>query len=478
MSVINESDIVLSLRNLGLVEGDKLLVHSSLKAIGLVAGGPDAVIKALIEVVGPAGLIVMPTFACEPPFDRCNSATALGDVAERFWRRPDAVRSLHPTHSVAAVGYGAADLIAGHEKAPTAYAEGTPYCKLARSGGKVLLMGVDQDRNTTLHAAEAITGVPYLDDIKAAYIDDEGCEVIIPVAAMAGPHRDFIGLDRLFRERGIMRMGRIGKAICRLMEAGPMLDIAVEALSCDPAAVLCRNPACQDCIRQRGRIKAARLAEEDFHLAAVAGDIANDPAVVLETIKGEGIFALELTTVEYEAYRSLLQGEGVAIAAVRSRIGDERAVALAARLSVPLVVPVGTAEEFKMAASLAGKGINVLVENNGAPSSFYLEMYAGSYLSPGLALNPGRFAAAGEKPFLGIFYNGGLRKRVMRFYIDDALFDGTPALPGQGNGEVKEIISMLRCRGFGGTIALRSCNKGAAAFRQAAEAFWCMLENM
>ncbi|MDD3927154.1 MAG: AAC(3) family N-acetyltransferase [bacterium] len=478
MSVLEKNGILSGLLELGVEQGDRVLVHSSLAALGKVDGGADTVIDALLEAVSPEGLVVMPTFACKPPFDRRSSATPLGAIADRFWRRSQAVRSLHPTHSVAAIGRGAAELVAGHEQAPTAYAEGTPYYKLARSGGKVLLMGVDQDRNTTLHTAEALTGATYLKDITAAYIDDGGREVVIPIAAMAGPHRDFIGLDRLFRERGIMRTSRIGNAVCRLMEAGPMLDIAIEAMQQDPAAVLCHNPACLDCVMQRGRIKAARLAGEDFRLAAVAGDISDNPAVVLEAIRGEGISALELTATEYEAYGTLMQNEGVEIAAIRGRISDEQSVNLAAKLDVPLIIPVRTAEEFSVAALISGRGIKVLIENNGAPSSFYLEMYAGTSPAPGLAFNPGRFAAAGENPFLEVFYKGGLRKKTVHFYVDDAAFDGTFTLPGQGNGEVKEIISILRCRSFGGTITLRSHEKGTAAFRRTAEAFWHLLENM
>ena len=150
------------LRQLGLREGDKVLVHSSLSALGRVEGGADTVIDALLETVGPDGLVAVPTFGCEPPFDRRTSATPFGAIADRFWRRATAVRSLHPTHSVAAIGCGAEELVRDHEKAPTAYAEGTPYCKLAMSGGKILMLGVDQDRNTTLHAAEALVGAAYL----------------------------------------------------------------------------------------------------------------------------------------------------------------------------------------------------------------------------------------------------------------------------------------------------------------------------
>ena len=48
------------LRAVGLREGATVLVHSSLSSLGWVAGGPVAVIQALLDVVGPDGTIVMP----------------------------------------------------------------------------------------------------------------------------------------------------------------------------------------------------------------------------------------------------------------------------------------------------------------------------------------------------------------------------------------------------------------------------------
>lgn len=478
MGTLTRTDLVAGLRTLGLEPEDRVLVHSSLAALGRVEGGADTVIDALLEAVGPRGLVVVPTFATPRPFDRRTAATPLGAVPDRFWRRPEALRSLHPTHSVAAIGVGAEALLRDHEKAPTAYAEGTPYYRLAMEGGKILLLGVDQDRNTTLHTAEALAGAPYLKEITASYIDDQGETITIPVKQMAGPHRDFLHLDSLFRRRGVMRVGRIGRAVCRLLDGKRMLETALEALREDPAAVLCDNPACADCVGQRGRIKAARLGEEEFTLAAVAGDISESLSDVLAAIRGEGIAALEITPAEYRRYRSELAAAGVTISAIRGCPDDARGAALAQELGVPFIVPAGTREVVLAAMRLQGDGRVVLIENQGAQSAAYLECYRHFGDAPRLALNPGRFAAAGEKPFLGLFYRGDLRRYVERFYVDDATVKGTATLPGRGNGEVKEILSMLRCRGYQGVVTLRSHERGVEGFRRAAAAFWRLLDEM
>ena len=476
--MLTRQSIADGLRALGLASGDRVLVHSSIAALGTIEGGPDAVIDALLDVAGPEGLVAVPTFVCSPPFDRKTSRTALGAIADTFWRRAETLRSLHPTHSLAAIGRGAEELLHGHEKAPTAYGEGTPYHTLAMNGGKVLLMGVDQDRNTTLHTAEALVNAPYLGTVEAAYVDDSGETVTLTVPLMAGPHRDFIGLDRAFRESGLMRVGKIGSAVCRLMDGRRMIEVAVEKLRQDPAAVLCDNPACGDCRKQRGQIKAARLAAEGFTLSALAEDIADDPERAAAILSDEGIRDVEISGEAFIRRRGSFEKAGLRIAAIRDTLANAEAVEAARKAGIPLIAAVSTEDEFRAAAVAAAQGTPVLVENCGAPSGMYEEWYANEPAAPGLAFNPGAFAEEGENPFLKVFYRGLLRKKLRHFYVDDRTSDGTPALPGRGNGEVKEILSMLRCRSYGGVVTLRAPQAGPEAFRETAAAFWKLLDEM
>ena len=121
MVSVSRSDITSGLKQVGLACGSKVLVHSSLSSFGYVEGGADTVIDALVETVGSGGTVLVPTLtgnetlsAANPPeFDPQHTRCWTGLVPETFRKRPNAVRSIHPTHSVSAIG---ADAI-GHDRA-------------------------------------------------------------------------------------------------------------------------------------------------------------------------------------------------------------------------------------------------------------------------------------------------------------------------------------------------------------------------
>jgi aminoglycoside 3-N-acetyltransferase len=166
------------LRQLGLGAGDIVLVHSSLRAIGWVAGGPVGAIEALLEVLGPDGTLVMPahsghlsdpTYWEHPPvpadwievvraetpaFDpRTTPTRQMGAIAELFRTWPGAMRSNHPTSSFAALGPQAEAIIADH-RLTSPLGEHSPLMRLYERNAKVLLLGVGFERCTALHLSE------------------------------------------------------------------------------------------------------------------------------------------------------------------------------------------------------------------------------------------------------------------------------------------------------------------------------------
>ena len=160
--------LVADLDRLPVRPGAVILVHSSLKALGYVEGGAEAVVQALIElfVRRRGGTVMLPTFSIDGSmhrtlissrqFDLQETPTNLGKIPEAFRRHPEARRSLHPTHSLAAIGEAAAMLVEDHHLAGSSFGKGSPMAKLLDADGYLLGLGTDLGRVTFYHALEEI----------------------------------------------------------------------------------------------------------------------------------------------------------------------------------------------------------------------------------------------------------------------------------------------------------------------------------
>lgn len=234
--------LVDDLRALGLRTGDRVVVHSSLRAVG---HGADEVADALLEVVGPQGLVVVPTFTYDSPsFDPVTTPARTGALTEAVRRRPEAVRSRHHSHSVAAIGDGAAQLCAGHELLAATDLD-SPLDRLASSGGLVLLLGVGHTSNTTVHVGEFHASVRYLE------LAPRADWPVRSQRRFAGCSLAFGTVERGLRERNAIRDGRVGHALAQLMPGRAVIDEAVALLRADPTALLCTDPACYRCSAAR-----------------------------------------------------------------------------------------------------------------------------------------------------------------------------------------------------------------------------------
>lgn len=146
------ADLRRALTHLGVAPGNVVMLHSAFDRFAGFQGGPLEVIRTLQEVVGTSGTLLMPTIPFrgtaveyalgDPLFDTERTPSRMGLITEMFRRSRGVVRSLHPTHSVAAWGRRAQTMIAGHEQAQTPCGRLSPYGKLLEYDGKILLAGV------------------------------------------------------------------------------------------------------------------------------------------------------------------------------------------------------------------------------------------------------------------------------------------------------------------------------------------------
>ena len=152
---------------LGLGCGDIVFVHSSIDRLNL-AFPFFKVLGLLRQIVGEQGTLLFPAsqlterpetwLAKGEVFDLRRSTTPMGIVPELARRQRGALRSLHPTHSVVALGPLAAELIADHHCDPAPFGPLSPYYKVVQRGGVVVGLGVDVDVLTMVHCVEDLLG--------------------------------------------------------------------------------------------------------------------------------------------------------------------------------------------------------------------------------------------------------------------------------------------------------------------------------
>ena len=183
---MNGIALLQDLRRLGVSPGDTLMIHASLRKIGLARtvfgeGGAELLLGALDEAVGPSGTLMMTLgthydmdwvnrspeseraalLAGSPPFDyeHAPAQPDVGWLAEAFRQRPGTIVNDNPSGRFGARGAAAAALMADapwHDY----YGPGSALQKLCEGGGRILRLGADPDTVTALHYAEYLADLP------------------------------------------------------------------------------------------------------------------------------------------------------------------------------------------------------------------------------------------------------------------------------------------------------------------------------
>jgi aminoglycoside 3-N-acetyltransferase len=220
---LTKEDIKKDLRKLGIKEGDRIVVHSSLSGLGHVKGGAKTVCRALMELVARDGVLMMPSFNHFTPFKEGGpgyyspgeTPAANGKVPDAFWRMKGVYRSLNPSHAFAVWGKEAESYVRNHHKLLT-MGENSPLHLLEKCGGKVVLIDCPT-ANTFHHVVEMTNNVPCLGKRAEEY------PVKMPDGRMVGcrtwgwrngvcPISDEGAYMKVMKERRLMKKGKTGNA--------------------------------------------------------------------------------------------------------------------------------------------------------------------------------------------------------------------------------------------------------------------------
>ena len=149
-----------------------IMLHTSMLNLGHISGGVKFLAEELTYRVKDSGHTLLvsahPYFGSFSEylydgmtFDTRTAPIAMGEINARIAKLPDALRSCHPTHSVVAVGKDVEYYTSTHHLDSTPFGKGSPYYKIIKNCGKILLFGATMNNLTMVHAIEDALGARY-----------------------------------------------------------------------------------------------------------------------------------------------------------------------------------------------------------------------------------------------------------------------------------------------------------------------------
>ena len=238
------------LQQLGIRNGDVLLVHSSMSGFEGFDGKVTDIISVLQKSVGTEGTLLMPTIpfmgtAIEymqagKIFDVRRTPSRMGMISEFFRRMPEVKRSVHPTHSVAAWGARVNDILLDHDKCETPCGRQSPYGKLLDFNGKILLLGTGIRALTFYHTLEEIFEKeipvsPLTDKKYLMQSKTETGELVTTKTRLFNPavskRRNIDPLIPELKSMGYWREYRVGTLSAILLDANEILKVMMTMCS-------------------------------------------------------------------------------------------------------------------------------------------------------------------------------------------------------------------------------------------------------
>jgi len=196
-TMVAATDVLASLAGCGL-DGD-LIIHGSISNIGKFDKPVSEFVHAWLQQLDlTSQTVLVPALpynttmreyleSCKA-FDVRTAKNAMGAISSIISKLPGAHRSVHPTHSVVAIGAKAEDYVTGHELGDTPFGANSPYKKLTERGGKILMFGVGLNSVTCFHVYEDMMGAAmpinvYLDQrFQVPCVDATGENLVVTTA--------------------------------------------------------------------------------------------------------------------------------------------------------------------------------------------------------------------------------------------------------------------------------------------------------
>ena len=267
---IGREDLLEDIVKIGVRPGDCLALGVSLRSIGWIEGGPDALIDALLDAVGEDGTIFIPSFtrAFNLPLSRRKRLRVFGSgggevapwnyiydpgktppetgaVPVAMWRRDDSIRSRHPTNSVIAMGRLAEFITRDHDAIALKF---LPYYRLLEVQGRGLFMGLQGRLVGLRHLSQLEAGLVDIlpPTLGVRYLGEDG-SLGIYRRSKSGCTIRLPELNKEMIEEDLILEGRVGNADSMLVDAAGAVERMARSLKDDPRVNLCRRYHCLWC---------------------------------------------------------------------------------------------------------------------------------------------------------------------------------------------------------------------------------------
>jgi aminoglycoside N3'-acetyltransferase len=263
MKPLNKEDLIKNFFEIGISNGDIVLIRANLGSVGLIIGGAQTFLDALLEVVGEEGSIVSLAFTSssflrkprkEDAFHPLKKSYA-GALPNEMIKRANSFRSLHPTCSYVAIGKFAKEITKGHDHNAPAY---EPIRKIVEYEGKNILVGCVESSPgfTTTHLAEQDLGmlkIPMFSKFLKTYYKNENDEYKIFQRKELGLcSYSFYKFYAHYVKKGILKSGFVGNAYSILASAKECYKIDISILRTDKKFNICDSTDCFMCNMNRG----------------------------------------------------------------------------------------------------------------------------------------------------------------------------------------------------------------------------------
>ena len=231
------------LRGLGVRSGDVLCVHSSFDQFLGFRGNVGEVLQALKDSVGPEGGILMPTqpftstaieyARTHPVTDLARAPSLMGIMTELLRRTKGAVRSINPTHPVAAWGDKGVRLVGNDWEAGTPCGQGTAYHRLLEADGKILMLGTGVQPMTFYHCVEELIeplmpSSPFTKEVFTLQTKDAKGDIYTSrmrlLEPMLSAKRRMSLLVPEMRTRGFWKEAKVGRLEIIFLKAAEVLE--------------------------------------------------------------------------------------------------------------------------------------------------------------------------------------------------------------------------------------------------------------